>query len=284
MHEEHILKIEILKVNGFSSVEKEDLVAIEEPMEIRLIHGPLEHRQRKSLSVTMRTPGNDFELAAGFLFTEGIIRRQSDLLKIEHCPNGDDETSGNVVRLSLHPELPLDIEKFSRNFYTNSACGLCGKTSIEAVLNAGPHVFKKSKFRITPELIYSLIQKSRAQQLTFDHTGGLHAAALFSKTGTLLLIREDIGRHNAVDKVIGAALLNGLEFPLADHILLLSGRAGFELIQKATAAGIPIVAAVGAPSSLAISLAEESEMTLIGFLRNERFNIYSGAGRLEKFS
>jgi FdhD protein len=280
MQKEHIHKLEILKVNNTAVVNQEDLVAIEEPMEIRLTYGPLSKRERSSLSVTMRTPGDDFELAAGFLFSEGIIHNQSDILKIEHCPNEDQSALQNVVRVELHPSLSFDLKQLDRNFYTNSACGLCGKTSIEAVLNVETVSIDKNSFKISIAEIYSLIQKSREQQLTFDHTGGLHAAALFSKEGELQIIREDIGRHNALDKVMGAAFFSGASFPLKDNILLLSGRAGFELIQKAMVAGIPLVAAVGAPSSLAIELAKESNMTLIGFLRKERFNVYCGEERI----
>ncbi|KAA3632326.1 MAG: formate dehydrogenase accessory sulfurtransferase FdhD [Bacteroidetes bacterium] len=276
----HIQKIDIIRINQTSVVEKKDMVAVEEPMEIRLIHGNMDARQRKRLTVTMRTPGDDFELASGFLFSEGIIKDQKDILQIEHCPNEEADTTENVVRVTLSPEVFLDAEKLDRNFYTSSACGLCGKTSIEAIFDHHTPTITRSEIKITPGLIYSLIQKSKDQQLTFYHTGGLHAAALFDSSGNLELIREDIGRHNAVDKVIGAALVGGNRFPLSNHILLLSGRAGFELIQKATFAGIQVVAAVGAPSSLAIELAEESGMTLIGFLREGRFNVYSGKERL----
>lgn len=276
---EHIHKFDILRVNQGLVVSEEDLVAIEEPMEIRLIHGPLNDRQRIRLSVTMRTPGDDFELATGFLFAEGIIREIQDILRIEYCPNETTETRENVVRIHLKPGLSVDKDRLERNFFTTSACGLCGKTSIESVFNSVTLAIRSNHIEISPEIIYSLIQKSRDQQQTFEHTGGLHAAALFDKSGQLKLIREDIGRHNAVDKVIGAALKSEFEFPLSQHILLLSGRAGFELIQKATLAGIEVVAAVGAPSSLAIQLAKESGMTLIGFLREGRFNIYSGAER-----
>ena len=279
MENVHIEKVDILRVDRSSRVEKKDLVAIEEPMEIRLVHGPLEQRQRLRLSVTMRTPGDDFELAAGFLFSEGVIKGIDEILHIEYCPNETSATKENVVRVHLKPEVKLDKERLDRNFLTSSACGLCGKTSIESVFNTYTPAVKNSDIRLNAALVYSLIQKSRQQQQTFERTGGLHAAAIFDSTGDLLLIREDIGRHNAVDKVIGAAMSSDLDFSLDQNILLLSGRAGFELIQKATLAGIQVVAAVGAPSSLAIQLAKESDMTLIGFLREGRFNIYSGKER-----
>lgn len=280
MRTDHIQEINILKFRQSTANQQADLVAIEEPMEIRLIHGSIENRQRTSLSVTMRTPGDDFELATGFLFSEGIIHKKEEILHIEHCPNEDKSNLQNVVRVTLHPDLPFDIERLNRNFYTNSACGLCGKTSIDAVLNMDIPDIINGNLKISSQLIYDLVPKKRDLQLTFEHTGGLHAAALFNHKGELQIIKEDIGRHNAVDKVFGSALLAGLKFPLKDHLLLLSGRAGFELIQKATIAGLPFVAAVGAPSSLAIDLAKESNMTLIGFLRDERFNIYCGEERV----
>ncbi len=282
MENEHIEKVNILRIDRSARIEREDLVAIEEPMEIRLIHGPLEQRKKLRLSVTMRTPGDDFELAAGFLFTEGIIKGSHDILQMEYCPNDTTATRENVVRVHLKPEVFLDKERLDRNFYTSSACGLCGKTSIESVFNTHTPAIRNSPMRLNAALLYSLIQKSRRQQQTFEHTGGLHAAAIFDSTGNLLIIREDIGRHNAVDKVIGAAMYSDKEFSLSQNILLLSGRAGFELIQKATLAGIQVVAAVGAPSSLAIQLAKESDMTLIGFLREGRFNIYSGKERFSE--
>jgi FdhD protein len=279
MENAHIEKVDILRIDGTSSVPMEDLVAIEEPMEIRLIHGPLQQRERLSLSVTMRTPGDDFELATGFLFSEGIIKGADEILLVEYCPNESAVTRENVVRIHLKPEILLDQKRLSRNFFSSAACGLCGKTSIESVFNDHTPAIKNRKLSLNSSLIYSLIQKSRDQQQTFEHTGGLHAAAIFDHFGNLLLIREDIGRHNAVDKVIGAALNANNQFSLAKSILLLSGRAGFELIQKATLAGIQVVAAVGAPSSLAIQMAKEADMTLIGFLREGRFNVYSGKER-----
>ena len=279
MSETHIYPTSIVKVNGTSLTVEEDFLAIEEPMEIRITHGTLEQRIRKSISITMRTPGNDFELALGFLFTEGIIHSQSDVIKIEHCKNDDKDTFNNVVRIEFHPKVDFDSKKMERNFYTTAACGLCGKTSIEAVFSNNIPELVPHDFQLNIPTLHSLNEKLLRHQTTFGKTGGLHAAALFDNKGNLKIIREDIGRHNALDKLIGAALLES-KMPLSKHILLLSGRAGFELIQKALVAGIAIVAAVGAPSSLAVELAQESNMTLIGFLRNNRFNVYSGKERI----
>lgn len=251
----------------------DDILVTEEPLEIRLGHGPLDDRKEMRLSVTMRTPGNDEELALGFLFTEGLITESTQVVRVEQCNNVKEEERGNVVRAELHPGVALDPMKWQRNFYTTSSCGVCGKSSIEAV-----HATCRRPIipwgAIDPVVITALPDRMREAQTVFKHTGGIHAAALFDRSGNLLLLREDIGRHNAVDKVIGAAQLAAL--PLAACQLLVSGRAGFELVQKCVVAGIPLMAAVGAPSSLAVKLAGESGLTLIGFLRGDRFNVYAG--------
>lgn len=252
----------------------DDLLVTEEPLEIRLGHGPVEDRKEFRLSVTMRTPGHDEELALGFLFTEGLITDPAQVLRVEHCAHVKPEERGNVVRAELHPEVELDPAKWQRNFYTTSSCGVCGKSSIEAV-------HAQCLRPIAPwgdvdaAMISALPDRMRDAQTVFKHTGGIHAAALFDRQGKLLLLREDIGRHNAVDKVIGAALHAALRTD--DTALLVSGRAGFELVQKCVVAGIPLMAAVGAPSSIAVDLARKSGLTLIGFLRGDRFNGYAPA-------
>ena len=244
----------------------DDELAQEEPLEIRV--------RGRAISVTMRTPGHDAELAAGFLLTEGIIHGPQDVLRIEHCGRNEEQ---NVLNVLLAPEVPVDFERLTRHVFASSSCGLCGKATIESIQSQFPPV--ESDMLIEPELIATLPQKMRAAQKTFDRTGGLHAAALFDSTGALIVLREDVGRHNAVDKVVGRCLLNGL-FPLDRHILLVSGRSSFEIMQKALAAGVPIVAAVSAPSSLAADFAAKSGQTLIGFLRDRRMNVYTHAHRI----
>lgn len=257
--------------------EKDDLLVTEEPLEIRLGHGPEHDRREVRLSVTMRTPGHDEELALGFLFTEGIIAERSELLRVEQCTNVKEDERGNVVRAELRPDIDIDPVKWQRNFYTTSSCGVCGKSSIEAVrVQCSRAILPFGTLDRT--VITALPDRMRESQVLFKHTGGIHAAALFDRRGKLLILREDIGRHNAVDKLIGAALDDGLSF--AGKMLLVSGRAGFELVQKCVVAGIPLMAAVGAPSSIAVQLARESGLTLIGFLRGDRFNCYSVSGSI----
>ncbi|MCC6838687.1 MAG: formate dehydrogenase accessory sulfurtransferase FdhD [Flavobacteriales bacterium] len=262
----------IIRMDNGHATGDQAILVTEEPLEIRLGHGPLDDRREMRLSVTMRTPGQDVELATGFLFTEGIISGVDQLLRVEHCESVKEEERGNVVRAELHPSVELDLEKLQRNFYTTSSCGVCGKGSIEAV-----HVQCRQGLvpfgPVDPAVVASLPDRMRDAQTLFKHTGGIHAAALFDHSGKLLLLREDVGRHNAVDKAIGALLMDRL--PAANCQLLVSGRAGFELVQKCVVAGIPLMAAVGAPSSLAVRLARESGLTLIGFLRGDKFNIYT---------
>jgi FdhD protein len=260
--------------NGvFSS--KIDAVSIEEPLEIRIEYGSPEDRKTQSLSITMRTPGNDDELAIGFLFTEGIIHKQNDILSAKHVHTLPG-TYNNYILVSLSPDLQFDPSQLQRNFYTSSSCGVCGKSSLDSVKTQMPTKSGKPLPSLSTELILSLPNTLREQQETFETTGGLHASGLFDTTGNLLYLREDVGRHNALDKLIGRALMDG-NTPLNEHILLLSGRASFELMQKAGMAGITCVCAVGAPSSLAVECASEFGITLIGFLRENRFNIYNGA-------
>lgn len=253
-----------------------DFLAVEEPLEIRLEYGPAENRVTRNLSVTMRTPGDDEDLTAGFLFTEGIVRHPDDLVSVRHL-----DAFGNVALASLHPDLKFEIKKLERHFYTTSSCGVCGKTSINAVKTVATCSVSERKFDLAPEVIYALPEKLRRAQDTFDATGGLHAAAFFTPEGRLISMREDVGRHNALDKLIGSHFLKG-EILLDGVILLLSGRASFELLQKAALAGIQAVCAVGAPSSLAVETAESFGIALIGFLREKRFNLYSNASILAR--
>lgn len=265
----------IQHVHQSKSTEKLDQLAIEEPLEIQLTS----EGKTQSVSITMRTPGNDFELAAGFLFTEGILQSPDQIENIEHPKSWNPDLEGNVVNVKLRNGVEVDTKKLERHFYTTSSCGVCGKASIDAVKATGIQSLRDIPFDLPTALIHELPQRLRTQQQVFDQTGGLHAAALFDQLGNLKLLREDVGRHNAVDKLIGASFL-AKQIPLKDRIILVSGRASFELIQKSAMAQIPILAAVGAPSSLAISLAEEVGMTVLGFVRDGRFNIYCGKERI----
>jgi FdhD protein len=271
----------VQRVVGTELVRATDALAIEAPLEISLEHGPSDQRQTQTLAVTMRTPGHDAELVAGFLLSEGIISGPADILSLAHHtdPRRPKER-GNVLRAVLAPGLVLELDRLERHFYTTSSCGVCGKTSIDAVkATSCPAPPPANTPRVPASLIHALPQRQRAAQEVFEQTGGLHATALFSAEGELLLLREDVGRHNAFDKVVGAALLAG-QLPLSQHIVLLSGRASFELVQKAALAGVAILAAVGAPSSLAVEAAEEFGLTLLGFVRQERFNIYTHESRI----
>ena len=250
---------------------KDDCLAAEEPLEIRVGKEPL--------SVTMRTPGHDVELAAGFLLTEGIIDRREQIVGLESSASDGTTNSGNLVEAVLAPECTPSFEQMRRHFFAASSCGICGKASIEAIRSRALRS-PNPDFRLDPEILVKLPDALRASQAVFGRTGGLHAAALFSAAGELVVLREDIGRHNAVDKVVGWALLED-RIPLSNAVLLVSGRGGFEIIQKAIVAGLPVVASVSAPSSLAVRLAREFGLTLIGFLRGRRFVIYAGEGRMD---
>ena len=262
-------KIQVVENNQIRS--RLDYLATEEPLEIRLLP------QRKTLAITMRTPGNDFELATGFLYSEGIISQRQDIEQISYCVEGDSEQLYNIVNVTLKPELNLDLPVLERHFFTNSACGVCGKASIEYLKNRA--VIIDNSAQVLADLIYGLPDKLRLAQGIFNTTGGLHAAALFNLEGELIKVREDVGRHNALDKLIGSTFLAN-ELPLNNHLILVSGRSSFEILQKCIMAGVPIVCAVSAPSSLAVSLAEEFGITLIGFLRDRKFNVYSGKKRI----
>jgi FdhD protein len=248
-----------------------DDLAAEEPLEIRVRKTPL--------AVTMRTPGNDIDLALGFLLTEGIIGAAGDVVTARLCAGTDTPNTYNVVDVVLGADVPPPATDPSRNFYTTSSCGVCGKASIDAVRTRSLFDVSADDFVITAGLLVELPAKLRLAQRTFDRTGGLHAAGLFDAAGELLVLREDVGRHNAVDKVIGWALREG-RLPLAGHALLVSGRASFELTQKAWMAGVPLLAAVSAPSTLAAERADEAGMTLVGFLRGRSMNVYAGAQRV----
>ncbi len=271
----------VYRVNSSGEFAAEtDALAVEEPLEIRLGFVENGKAKHKSVSITMRTPGSDFELAAGFLFTEGIIKSADQINKIKHCGvPAKDSGFNNTVRVDLRFDVTIDFKRLERHFYTSSSCGVCGKTSIEALQTGVCSLSEHSSPVFGPETIHRLPEILRQSQNVFDRTGGLHAAALFNTAGEMESLREDVGRHNAVDKLIGTQFLAG-KTPVSDKLLLVSGRASFELVQKALMAGIPILAAVGAPSSLAVELAREYGMTLLGFVRDNRFNIYCGAERI----
>jgi FdhD protein len=257
------VRVPVTRVRGTTAETDDDALAIEEPLEIRVGERPL--------SVTMRTPGDDFALAAGFLFTESVVRDGGDIESIRHWG------SPNVVRVALRDGVSIDWQRLQRNFYSTSSCGVCGKASIDAVRIAARPI--TSSMRVSAATIHALPDALRARQSAFDATGAIHAAGLFSPTGDALVVAEDVGRHNAVDKAIGSFVLSQRSFD--NTILVISGRGGFEIVQKAIVAGIAMVVAVGAPSSLAVELARETGITLIGFAREERFNVYSGDGVVE---
>ena len=265
---EDIASVEVSRVTGSRSAPALDELSVEEPLEIRLAAeaGPI------PVAVTMRTPGHDTELAAGFLFTEGFIAEADDLEDLR-------QVGANAVEVRLRPGLSLDAAKLDRHSFVSSSCGACGKRTIAAVRVASRHPILPGALRLSPEVIHGLPEALRAGQPGFAKTGGIHASGLFDAAGRLLALREDVGRHNALDKLIGSELLAG-RVPAAEGILLVSGRVSFELVQKAAMAGLPVLAAVGAPSSLAVDLARECRMTLLGFVRDGRFNIYTDTGRI----
>lgn len=263
----HIVKFTDQKLNPY-----DDTISIEEPLEISLVYFNEGKKTKKNISITMRTPGQDDALAIGFLFTEGIISDFETVDKIS-------QTNENEISIHLKENCVIDLSKIERHFYTSSSCGVCGKSSIDSIRVAKPRVSIAPQVKFSPTLFLSLNEKVRTQQSVFESTGGLHASALFDKEGNLISLFEDVGRHNALDKLIGDAFSKKL-FPLNEHVLFLSGRASFELIQKAVMAEIPVICALGAPSSLAVSLAKEYQISLIGFLKNNSFNIYCDAYNL----
>lgn len=274
------LQVAIDKVAGDAASRPDsDIVTIEEPLEIRLSYTAGGERVEQSISVTMRTPGNDEELAVGFLAGEAIVRRAADVRRVEHCaPPSPDKGIRNVIRVELADDIGVDAGGLLRHFYTTSSCGVCGKASLDAVrvqIEERP----PAAFSIAAAALKALPEALRARQTEFARTGGLHATASFDTDGAILRVREDVGRHNAFDKLTGSYLAAG---NLANHGVLLSGRASFELLQKAAVAGVPLVAAIGPPSSLAVELAQDRGITLAGFLKSDRFNIYAGAGRIDR--
>jgi len=276
---ERVDPVKIKRVLGDGNSSENDLVVVEEPLEIRIGYGRESEREQIVLSVTMRTPGDDEHLCLGFIYSEGIISSAKEVLSAKYCSNVGEEDGGeNVMRVELTPELHFNPDDFQRNFYINSSCGVCGKASIEQVMQTC-HPVADTGLNISTKIILSLPKVLEATQDVFKHTGGLHACGLFNTTGELMLHKEDVGRHNALDKLIGNLLVED-RLPAADKILMLSGRISFELVQKAVKAGVPIIAAVGAPSSLSIDLANEYGVTLIGFLKGEGFNIYTGFQRI----
>jgi FdhD protein len=256
---------------------KSDVLATEEPMEVRLVTTD----ETRTVAVTMRTPGNDFELAAGFLYGEGIVSSPEEIRKISYCVDRevDEDQQYNIVNVEVAGgSRNYDLPSLERHFYTTSACGVCGKASLEQLELRGCPVIPPGP-EVSPETIYALPDRLREAQGLFDATGGLHAAALFDAEGGLIALREDVGRHNATDKLVGWALLEG-RLPLSGNIIMVSGRSSFEILQKCLTAGVPVVCAISAPSSLAADVAREFGMTLVGFLRGERFNVYSGESRI----
>ncbi len=274
------VEMQVTRVSDAGTQPLADRLAIEEPLEIRVEFFEGEEKKSKSVSITMRTPGHDEELAAGFLFTEGILRSPSDVIEIIGCgPKTGAGQTPNTVKVRLAPNASVNWPKLERHFYSTSSCGVCGKASLDALEVPGLRQIASEGFQIAATEISALQGQVRAHQSVFDQTGGLHGAALFTAKGELLEVREDVGRHNAVDKLLGAQFNSG-KTPLSNCLLFLSGRASFELVQKALVAGIPMIVAVGAPSSLAVELAKRFNITLVGFVRDGRFNIYHGEWRV----
>ena len=274
-------KITIERVDADDQAARDDIVAVEEPLEIQLVAGSAEGAAARSVSITMRTPGNDPELALGFLWSENIISSADDVKSAANTGEIDQETGlQNIVRVELAADAEVDLGRLERHFYTTSSCGVCGKASMDALRVTGAGSLKDKGATFSRKLVTSLPDKLLQKQRLFSTTGGLHAAAVFDSDGEIVLVREDVGRHNAVDKVVGALLQEG-RLPAHEYGLLVSGRASFELVQKALMAGLPTLLAVSAPSSLAVSLANEFGMTLVGFLRDATFNIYAGSNRID---
>jgi FdhD protein len=270
---------EITRLEHGNARSTNDFVAVEEPLEIRLTGANLEPNTDKNIAITMRTPGNDVELAMGFLFTEGIISSAQDIISTQESP---DQSS---ITIHLHDSVVVDLDSMERHFYTTSSCGVCGKASIDAVQIKCKIALPQTQWKVDASVLFRLPDALRNAQASFEHTGSIHGCALFNRSGEIIATAEDVGRHNALDKLIGHFVLSTSEasdrIPLCNHILLLSGRISFELVQKAAMAGIRMIAAVGAPSSLAIDLAEDMGITLVGFLRGERCNIYTHGQRVE---
>ena len=276
---ETVRRVEVMRAAPGEVRREADALAVEEPLEIRVDHGQPGAMIRKTTAVTMRTPGHDVELAAGYLFTEGIIRDRADIARIGCCGPGGGTGPDNRLRVELAHGLEIDTSRLERSPYVSSACGACGKASLDALRTKRRWPLPPNTPMVSGDLLRKLPAALRRAQSTFELTGGLHASALFDVDGQLELLREDVGRHNALDKVIGTQLLRGA-LPLHERILIVSGRVSFELVEKALVAGVPVLAAIGAPSSLAVETAREAGMTLIGFLNAQRFNVYCGAQRV----
>jgi FdhD protein len=275
-HPGRTVPVAVAKVRDGERHQVDDAVAAEEPLEIRVVPAG---QPAVSISVTMRTPGGDFELAVGFLLTEGVIHGPSDVTAVAYAADALPERHYNVVQVTLAASAAFDAARLSRNFYTTSSCGVCGKASLDALHFQGCRPLAGDGFVVPEAVLRGLPGRLRQAQELFAETGGLHAAGLFSGAGQLVVLREDVGRHNAVDKLVGERLLAG-QLPLSERILMLSGRASFELVQKAVVAGVPLICAVGAPSSLAVDTAREYGVTLIGFLRADGFNLYTEPDRI----
>lgn len=279
MNKASVTSFAVIKHTSATVKATNDLVAVEEPLDIMVEHGPQDKRVSERLAVTMRTPGNDLELVTGFLVAEQIISTRDDVINIRHCQGQQQKFLGNTVKVQLHPQTPFDIKQNLRHFYINSSCGVCGRTSVDSIMESC-RTQPGSGPLISSEVIKSLPAVLLENQLVFNHTGGLHAACIFDGQGSALWWREDVGRHNAVDKVLGAAFLSDC-WPLDNYVLLVSGRVSFELVQKACRSGIRFMASIGAPSSLAVDLAKRADITLLGFVSEHRFNIYHGSNRVK---
>lgn len=272
--------VTINKISDGSAKSSADFVAVEEPLEIRLGYSTPEGRTASSVSITMRTPGHDAELASGFLYSESIVQCRSDIDSIEHVGDAAPDTGNhNIIRVDLAQHVSVDLGRLQRHFYTTSSCGVCGKSSLDALRMTGAEPLPVLPGQFASKVLTAIPDALRARQQTFERTGGLHAAAAFDSQGEILVVCEDVGRHNAVDKVVGCLLQDSL-LPASKLGLIVSGRASFELMQKTLMAGFPLLAAVSAPSSLAVKLAEDFKVSLVGFLRGETFNIYSGGERI----
>jgi len=274
------LSITVDKISHGSANSVTDHVAVEEPLEIRLGYATPDGRTASSISITMRTPGNDAELALGFLYSESMINGRDDVSSVEHVgAAAPDSGHHNIIRVDLAPHVAVDLGRLQRHFYTTSSCGVCGKSSLDALRVTGADVMALGSLKFPAEVLTQMPDTLRSHQGTFDQTGGLHAAAAFNSQGEILVVHEDVGRHNAVDKVVGTLLAQN-QLPAHDLGLIVSGRASFELMQKTLVGGFPLLAAVSAPSSLAVQLAQEFNVSLVGFLRGETFNIYSAGERI----
>ncbi|MFO7822669.1 MAG: formate dehydrogenase accessory sulfurtransferase FdhD [Cyclobacterium sp.] len=272
----------VVKYEKENATSFQDLMAMEEPLQIRLEFEKAGVWHKKDLLVTMRSPGDDFDLATGFLYSEGIIHGEKDILLMRYCRQVKEEEKGNVLLVRLAPNPEMDLLGLDRNFYTHSSCGVCGKTAIDAVRCKAASLSEDPEWQVDPDTLMSLSGNLQEHQTGFKYTGGLHAAVLFDANGKMELIREDVGRHNTLDKLIGGALRQNIPIDQRKMVLL-SGRVSFEMVQKSVTAGIPLLMAFGAPTSLAVDLAKEKNMTLIGFLKKDGFNVYSGKERIKQW-